>query len=216
VETSIEVARMSWAESESKLYAMVVSDPSCYERAILAVRAVANEMRLAESSAQLVAMWPTAVDIFVSVMAARGLSEQALPREQVLGAAFALREREIREQAQSVALRSRINAALQNGESWVVLDESGRLDAGLLDPYECTEMHLASGLAVISKVQLEPERGALLFVVSVVRLNPLSGGLLDAEPGIADWSGHVRLEDFMVHRRALRDQIASMSVSKAR
>jgi len=36
--TGIEAARVSWAECERQLYAMVVSDPSRYEQAILAVR----------------------------------------------------------------------------------------------------------------------------------------------------------------------------------
>jgi len=214
--TGIEAARVSWAECERQLYAMVVSDPSRYEQAILAVRALADGMRAAASTAQLLAMWPPADDLFISVMAARDLPAQALPREQTVGAAFALREREIRDQAQRQARRSRIDAARQCGDIWAVLDESGSLDAGLVDPYRCTEMHVVSGLSVISQVQLDPQRGLPLFVVSVVRLDPLSGELLDAAPGIEDGAGHAHREDFVAHRQTLRQRISSQPLSNAR
>ena len=153
MDISIQAARMSWAESERQLYAMVVSDPARYEQAILAVRALADGVRAAASTEQLLDMWPPAADLFTSVMAALGLPAHALPREQTVGAAFALREREIGNEAQRQARRRRIDAARECGDAWAVLDESGSLEAGLLEPYRCIEMHVASGLAVISQVQ---------------------------------------------------------------
>jgi hypothetical protein len=207
--THIEPAHMSWAECERQLYAMAVSDPQHYQQAILAVRALADDMRAATSVEQLVAMWPPAAGAFLSAVAAHGLASQALPREQVAGAAFALREREISQQARREARRSRIDAARQCGDVWAVLDASGSLDAGLLAPYRCTEMHVCSGLALVSQVQPEPARGTPVFVVSVVRLDPLSGDLIDAAPGIDDWSEHVCPADLIAHRNTLRECIAS-------
>ncbi|EIN00489.1 hypothetical protein WQE_13791 [Paraburkholderia hospita] len=207
---------MSWVESERQLYGMVVADPSRYEQVILAVRAMADEMHEVASTAQLAAMWPSAPDLFVSVMARLGLPAQTLPREHVMRAAFALRERELREQILRQVRRGCIDAARQGGDAWAVLDEAGTLEAGLVDPYRCTEMYVASGLAVISQVQPDVERGVSLFVLSVVRLDPLSGELLDATPGIEDWTGHACCEDYLVHRRTLRERIASMLVSDAK
>ncbi|WP_341318825.1 hypothetical protein WN982_27975 [Paraburkholderia sp. IMGN_8] len=213
--TSIEAAHLSWAECERHLYPIAASDPSRYQQIIVAVRALADEMHTAESVEQLIAMWPQATAMFSSVAAARGLLAQALPREQIVGAAFALREREISEQIQRHARRGRIEAARESGAAWVVLDESGKLESGLIDPYRCTEMHVASGLAVISQVQPDPERGAVMFIVLVVKLAPLTGELLDSSPGIEDWTEHARLEDFMAHRQVLRDRITSRQIGSA-
>jgi hypothetical protein len=213
--TSIEAAHLCWAECERHLYPIAASDPLRYQQIIVAVRALADEMHTAESVEQLIAMWPQATTMFSSVAATRGLPAQALPREQIAGAAFALREREIREHIQRRARRGRIEAARESGAAWVVLDESGKLDSGLLAPYRCTEMHVASGLAVISQVQPDPERGAVMFVVSVVKLAPLTGELLDSTPGIEDWAEYARAEDFMAHRQVIRNRISSRQIENA-
>ena len=147
----------------------------------------------------------------MSVVSAHGLSVLSLPREQVTGAAFALREREIKEQNRRQAQQGRIATARRSGEAWVLLEEAGRIDAGLIDPYRCTDMHVPSGLAVMSLVQPDPGSGAVIFVVSVIRLDPLTGELLDTAPGIEDWAEYTRQEDFVAHRDAVRDRITRES-----
>ena len=73
-------------------------------------------------------------------------------------------------------------------------------------------MHLASGLAVMSLVQPDPDRGTASFVVTVIKLDPLTGELLDADPGIEHWVEHSRQEDFVVHRDAVRDRISARAI----
>ena len=207
-ELSIEAARALWAACERQLYPMAVSDSSRYERTIVAVRALANEMSNIASIEKLVAMWPKAGERFVSVVSAHGFSAWSLPQEQVTGAAFALREREIKEQSRRQAQQTRIATARQSSEAWVLLEEGGKIDAGLIDPYRCTEMHVASGLALMSLVQPDPNSGAVIFVLAVIKLDPLTGELLDSAPGIEDWVEHTQQEDFVAHRDAVRDRIA--------
>ena len=215
-QASIKAARASWAECERQLYPMAVADPARYQQMIIAVRALADEMHTVASIEQLVTLWPRAGQMLVTVVAARGVPVQSLPQEQVAGAAFALREREIRELSRRQALQDHIGAARQSGDVWVVLDESGRIDAGLFDPYRCTEMHVASGLAVMSHVQPDPGCGIASFVVTVVKLDPLTGELLDADPGIGHWVEHSKQEDFVAHRDAVRDRISSRSIEGSR
>lgn len=205
---SIETARALWAECERQLYPLAVSDSLRYQRIIVVVRALADEMRNIASTEQLVAKWPQAREMLAAAVSARGLAAGALPHEQVAGAAFALREKEIREQGGRQARQDRINAARLSGEAWVLLDESGEVESGLLDPYRRTEMHLASGLTVMSLVQPDSSDGEPIFVVSVIKLDPLNGELLDASPGIEDWAEHTRQEDFIAHREAVRDRIS--------
>lgn len=205
---SIEAARALWADCERQLYPMVVSDSVRYQRVIVAVRALADEMRSVASVEQLLTMWPKAGEMLVVAVSAHGLSAHSLPQEQVAGAAFALREREIREQSDRQARQDRIEAARRAGDAWVLLDESGNLNSGLIDPYRSTDMHVSSGLAVMALVQPDPSDGEPRYVVAVIKLDPFSGELLDATPGIEDWVEHARQEDFAVHREAVRNRIS--------
>jgi len=209
---SIDAARALWAEYEKQVYPMAISDSTGYQQALLAVRALADEMRNVASIEELVSMWPRAGEMLKSVVSTRGLSAWSLPQDGVAGAAFALREREIREHDQHQELQRRIGAACKSGDTWVVLDENGKIDSGLSDPYRCTEMHVASGLAVMSLVQPDPSLGTAIFVVTVIKLDPLTGELLDADPGIEDWVEHAHQEDFVAHREAVRDRISSGAI----
>lgn len=209
---SIDAARALWAEYEKQLYPMAISDSTGYQQALLAVRALADEMRNVASIEELVSMWPRAGEMLKSVVSTRGLSAWSLPQDGVAGAAFALREREIREHDQHQERQRRIGAACKSGDTWVVLDENGKIDSGLSDPYRCTEMHVASGLAVMSLVQPDPSLGTAIFVVTVIKLDPLTGELLDVDPGIEDWVEHAHQEDFVAHREAVRDRISSGAI----
>ncbi|MGI9384475.1 MAG: hypothetical protein ACR2PO_15080 [Methyloligellaceae bacterium] len=215
-EASVEATRALWAECERQLYPMAVSDAPGYQRAIMAARALADEMVAVDSIEQLVSMWPRAGEMLASVALARGLSARSLPQERIAGAAFALREREIVEQSQRQARQDRIEAASRAGKAWVVLDEFGNIDAGLIDPYRCTEMHIESGLAVVALVQPEPSLGTPSFVVTVVRLDPRTGDLLDADPGVEGWVEHTQQEDFVAHRDAVRARIGARTDAAAR
>lgn len=211
-EINIETTRAAWAASEQRLYPMVASNAEQYQKIVVAVRALADETRLATSIEQLATMWPNAHELLLSALSTRGLPTSSLPLDQIAGAAFALREREIKEQNQRQAQQENIDAARRSGEAWVVLAKSGKLESGLFDPYQCTEMHVASGLAVMSLVQPDPSSGLASFVMAVIKLDPLTGALLDAEPGIEDWTEHAQQEDFVAHRDAVRDRISSMTI----
>ncbi len=212
---SVEAARAFWAESERQLYPTAVSDMHRYQQTIIAVRALANALRPAASMEQLMALWPRAGEMFEAALSAQDLSVASLPQAQITGSAFALREREIKHELRRQAQLDRISAAHEAGHAWVVLGESGKIGAGLANPYCCTEMHMASGFSLVSQVQADPQRGAPIFVVSVIKLDPASGALLDAEPGIEPEAQHERPEDFVAHRDAVRGRIHARTVEDA-
>jgi hypothetical protein len=208
--STVETARAAWSECERQLYAGTVFETSQYERAILAVRAVADHLRASASLEQLLNMWSRGTAEFDPLILATSPSLGPLLNRHIVGAAFALREREIREIDLRQTRLKRIEDARHSGDAWVLLDESGNLQAGLLAPYRSTEMHLATGLGVVSMVQQDPSLGTPIFVVAVVRIDLSSGELLDATPGIADWVEHASLEEFVAYRTALRERICTI------
>ena len=219
-EASIAATRGLWTECERQLYPMAVSDAPGYQRAIMAARALADQLGEVASSEELAALWPRAGELLASVLLERGLPAGSMPRDWVAGAAFALRDREIREAAQRKAHQERIEAARQGGEAWIVLDEAGDLAAELVNPYRCTEMHLDSGFAVVAMVQADPGSGDACYVVTVVRLDPGSGELLDASPkledlGLEGWAEFQGQEELIAHRATVRARICERTAAAA-
>jgi hypothetical protein len=208
-EVTAETARAAWSECERQLYAGAVFDAPHYEQAILVVRAVADHLRAAASIEQLLGMWSRGAAALDPVISAARASLRPLLKNQIVGAAFALREREIRELDLRQTRLKRIEDARRCDDAWVLLEESGNLEAGLLAPYRSTEMHLSTGFAIVSMVQQDPSLGTPLFVVAVVKLDPLSGDLLDAASGIEDWMEYAKRENFVARRAALRERIGT-------
>lgn len=199
--------RSFWTECERQLFSMAAMEADSYQQILRAIRAVSDAMRDISSVEQLVAEWTHATTYFQSAAETGDFAAHLLPKEKIAGAAFALREREIIAEIQQKKKISQIEEARSKGEIWVMLDEEGYLQHGMLDPYRATEMHVASGLAIVSMTQADPSDGSTQRILSVVRLEPKTGGLTDAEPGIADWAAFSSPEEFAEERARLRRRI---------
>lgn len=204
---NLDMPRTNWAECERQLYGAAIADASRYEQILTAVRAVADGLRDIGALTQLHAAWPQAAETFASIISTSTLP---VPVEQLLGAAFAIREREIQELNSRQIRNESIENARRSGHAWVTLDESGNLDAGLFAPYRSAEMHLPTGYAVISLVQPDPVDGEAVFIAMAVKLDPISGELVDAEPkigGIESWTEHKTADDHRTFKAVLRSRI---------
>ena len=89
-----ELARR-WRLAEQQLYPTILADPSAYQRYVLAVRGLADDLSVVASPEALVASWPTSAPRAAEHLRAVGDTGDAAVAELVAGAAFALREREI-------------------------------------------------------------------------------------------------------------------------
>lgn len=209
---SADAARTLWSDHERQLYPAALS--AGYEHVLILVRTLADRLRGIGSMDELVAQWPAAEVLLEEAVDASELSTTPLPLHLISGAAFAIRDREIREERERKARRERIDVARRARESWIVLDESGRLDAGFLAPYRCSEMHLPTGLTIVSAVQPDPVSGGPVCVTNVVRLDRSTGDLLDISPRVEDEREHSHPEAFAAYRAALRQKIAAMTFDK--
>ena len=84
-----------WRLAEQQLYPTILADPSAYQRYVLAVRGLADELSVVASPEALVASWPTSAPRAAENLRAVGDPGDAGVAELVEGAAFALREREM-------------------------------------------------------------------------------------------------------------------------
>ena len=163
-----EVLAAYWAEGERRLYPLATVDADAYMEAVKLVRAVADGLAGVSTLDELAERWDSRAELVTEAARASGARLGAVVGEaEAAGAGFALRRRELLAEQSERRRREAIAAAHQAGRAWAVLHERGNPDAGLADPYQCMELHLATGLAVVSTVEPDPSTMTPNYVVSV-------------------------------------------------
>lgn len=193
-----EVLAAHWNESERRLYPVATTDPSAYEAAVRAVRAVADALRDAVTLDDLAASWERRHEVAGTALR----TSPTVARAEAVGAAFALRRRELLSEIQHRRRRDRIARARDAGEPWALIHEQGDLSAGLSDPYQRVELHLATGLAVVSAVEADPSTMKPNLVVSVASVED---GEPDGPSVDADAFADEETADYEEFERARRD-----------
>jgi len=180
--------RLTWAEAERRLYPLATSAPDSYMRSVTLVRAVADRLGDVHTDDVLVQRWHARADLLLAVIEQHGAAAPAdVARDDVAGAAFALRLHELATEREDADRRGRVETARQSGLEWAILHERGDIGRGLADPYQCLEFHLASQLTVVSTVEQNPATGGVNHVVSVVKFDREGVQVEETEPdGFAD------------------------------
>jgi len=175
-----------WNLAERHLYPVVLTQPDLYERYLALVRAMADDLGDLSTPEALAAAFGEAVPRAARTAAGCGIPTGGLDLEVAAGAAFALRYREVKAAAARGAVAARVQEATAKGERWVVLQEPPRGQAP--DPFASgvssrVELHVPSGVAIHSFVELDPDTYQSRYGVEAARLDPVSGELArDEEP----------------------------------
>jgi hypothetical protein len=175
-----------WNLAERHLYPVVMARPDLYERYVALVRAMADDLGDLSTPEALAAAFGEAVAQAARTAARSGIPTGGLDLEVAAGAAFALRYREVRAAAARGAVAARVQEATAKGDQWVVLQEppGGRAP----DPFagavsSRVELHVPTGVAIHSFVELDPDTYQPRYGVEAARLDPASGELArDEEP----------------------------------
>ena len=196
-----------WNESERRLYPTATTNPDAYQSAVRLVRAVADALAAVTDLEDLAERWERRSALLDEAVRATGESIAYGLTEATAGCGFAIRRRELLAERAERRRRESIDAARQAGKVWAVVHEQGDLGSGLVDPYQCMEMHLPTGLAVVSMVEPDPSTMTPVYVVTVTETGEPGGGA----PGI-DAASFEDLETadpglFEDNRQAMRSQI---------
>lgn len=196
-----------WNESERRLYPTATTNPDAYQSAVRLVRAVADALAAVSDLEDLAERWEHRSAIVDEAVRATGESVAYGLSEATAGCGFAIRRRELLAERAERQRRESVAAARQAGQVWAVIHEQGDLGSGLVDPYQCMEMHLPTGLAVVSMVEPDPSTMTPLYVVTVTEMGEPGGGA----PGIeADFFEDLETPDpelFEDNRRAMRSRV---------
>jgi hypothetical protein len=175
-----------WNVAERHLYPVVMARPDLYERYLALVRALADDLGDLSTPEALAAAFGEAVARAARTAARTGVPTEELDLGVAAGAAFALRYREVKAAAARAAVAVRIQEAIAKGEGWVVLQEPSGERAP--DPFAAAvssrvELHVPTGVAIHSFVELDPDTYQPRYGVEAARLDPVSGELVrDEEP----------------------------------
>jgi hypothetical protein len=167
-----------WQRAEQRLYPVVLADPHTYERYVLAVRALADELAAVSSREALGEAFAGAPARALTHLRAVGgpLDEQSAGL--VAGSAFALRERELAHTQAASERESRVADAARSGAAWVVVAEAGEPTLAHYGHYRRLEMHLPDGMGLYAYAEVEAEAARPVYVVERVPLDPASGRAL--------------------------------------
>jgi hypothetical protein len=175
-----------WNVAERRLYPVVMARPDLYERYLALVRALADDLGDLSTPEALAAAFGDADARAARTAARAGVPTEGLDLDVAAGAAFALRYREIKAAAARAAVAARVQEAKAKGQRWVVLQEPSGEQAP--DPFAAAvssrvELHVPTGVAIHSFVELDPDTYQPRYGVEAARLDPGSGELArDGEP----------------------------------
>ena len=196
-----------WNESERRLYPTATTNPDAYKSAVKLVRAVADALAPVADLEELARRWESRSDALDEAAKATGEVPAYGLDAEIAGAGFVLRRRELLAEQAEYRRLARIAAARRAGRDWAVVHEQGRLGSGLVDPYQCIELHLPTGLAMVSMVEPDPSTMSPVYVVTVTEMGDEQGSLPEVDAGAFDDLETDDPQHFEEHRRQMRGRV---------
>lgn len=167
-----------WRQSEQQLYPMILADPQAFQRFVLAVRGLADDLAAVASPQALVEAFGSATPSAARHLRSVGGPDDGRAAELVAGAAFALRERELAAELAAIERARRLARAAAAGEAWVVVEQAGEEAMAVFGNYRRLEMHLPEGTGLYSYAESQVESDLPVYVIERFRLDPATGAAL--------------------------------------
>lgn len=196
-----------WNESERRLYPTATTNPDAYQSAVKLVRAVADALAAVCDLEDLAERWEHRSAILDEAVRATGEPVAYGLTEATAGCGFAIRRRELLAERAERQRRESIDAARRAGQVWAVIHDQGDLGSGLVDPYQRMEMHLPTGLAVVSMVEPDPSTMTPVYVVTVTEMGEPGRGGPGIDAGSFEDLETADPELFEDNRQAMRNKV---------
>jgi hypothetical protein len=172
-------ARQSWRAAEARLYPLAMTNVDGYQRALVLVAAVCEQLRaVTTTAAELVDCQPRAVEYVAQACDATGTTAQGLEPDDIFGSAAAARDRELAGEDRRLARLAAVQQARSAGEDWA------DLHADPLGPrVPELRIHVGTGWAILTEMGADQATGAPVLIVTTTRVDPATGELRAHEGG---------------------------------
>jgi hypothetical protein len=164
----------SWDQAEARLFPLVMAQPEVYELALSLVRRLLERLR--ETCPDLPALL-TASERGGDLVADLAAAVPGVRDEVIAAAACAMRYREL---VALITVQRRLAAldrGRQEGQAWVVVEESGSPERAPYVPYHRVEAEVASGRAVIISIGPDETLSRAVYRLDAGQLDVASGAL---------------------------------------
>lgn len=168
-----------WRTAEQRLYPLVLVDAVGYERAVRAVRAVADELARCTTAEDLAAAYRTRLAWLERTVRPVGLGGDPTMLELVAEAGFSLRYDALTGEVRAEAVRRRIEEAAGR-PGWIVLLEDGELRPAGPSTWRRVDVNLPDGVGLALSVGVDQETGSTAYAVEVLRLDRRTGDVVGA------------------------------------
>lgn len=195
-----------WSRAEENLYTPLLADPGTYERVVRVVGALADYLREhVFDVAELSAASSRGADLAREV-----LGEEVLPwmpLADAVGAACAIRYREVRV-IEARAHRTRaLQDAAASGQPWVRIVDPNSSVAARVAP--ALFVLVGTGMAISCTTDLDPDTGGVCFTATPVTVDPVSGDVMGPLDSIGPARSAASTDDREADVRELQHRIES-------
>jgi hypothetical protein len=171
----------SWDQAEARLFPLVMARPDLYKRSVSTIQRLLGRLR--ETCPDVPAL--LAANERGGDLAAADLADEAdaeIRPDLVAAAACAMRYREL---MASLAAGDRLAAlarARDEGQSWVVVEETGSPERLPYVPYQRIEAEVGSGRAVIISIEPDETLSRAVHRLDRGQIDLVTGGLQIGDP----------------------------------
>jgi len=182
------VVLRSWDQAEARLFPTIMARPDVYQRSVALIQRLLGRLR--ETCLDLPALLAAHERGGDLVADLAGEADTGIQPDLVAAAACAMRYRELLALLAAQGRRAALAQARDQGQSWVVVEETGSADRAPFVPYQRIEAEAGTGRAVI--ISIEPDEtlsravhrldeGQIDLVTGALRIGEAIGSYLDPE-----------------------------------
>ena len=169
----------SWDQAEARLFPTIMARPDVYQQSVSLIQRLLGRLR--ESCVDLPALLAAHERGGALVADLAGEADTGIQPDLVAAAACAMRYREL---VASLAAQGRLAAlarARDQGQSWVVVEETGSADRAPFVPYQRIEAEVGTGRAVIISIEPDETLSRAVHRLDEGQIDLVTGGLLIGE-----------------------------------
>ena len=169
----------SWDQAEARLFPTIMARPDVYQQSVTLIQRLLGRLR--ETCLDLPALLAAHERGGDLVADLAGEADTGIQPDLVAAAACAMRYREL---VASLAAQGRLAAlarARDQGQSWVVVEETGSADRAPFVPYQRIEAEAGTGRAVIISIEPDETLSRAVHRLDEGQIDLVTGGLLIGE-----------------------------------
>ena len=165
----------SWDQAEARLFPTIMARPDVYQQSVTLIQQLLGRLRdTCPDLPALLAAHERGGDLVADLT---GAADIGIRPDLVAAAACAMRYRELLASLAAQGRRAALAQARDQGQSWVVVEETGSADRAPFVPYQRIEAEAGTGRAVIISIEPDETLSRAVHRLDEGQIDLVTGGL---------------------------------------